>query len=112
MERNVKRWVKKAQKEMLLTHWDIKIKFVKELEDNEIAHVRCNSDYNEAYIYFSDEVLELGKKEVKRACYHEVAHIIIWHLSELAANRFIGKRELLRAVEMATEHIAKMMVRR
>ena len=104
----VTRRLHKWQKELLLSHVKLKIRFEPEPDDDDKcrAGLYAEPEYNKAEIYWDENRVEVETDEDLDAwCIHEILHAITWRLEELAeewAGEDPGKFKQVRNVAETT----------
>jgi len=109
LREKIEAWLREAQSVCGLCEWIIILDWTLKRRST-LMHITCN--YNNFEARISVNLSECSKHPywyVRRACFHEVAHIILWELSELATERFVNEQQIEDAVERATERIAGIL---
>lgn len=114
----IKYWIEEARQILRLQQFDITVKFVKEYcKDN--ADVLMEADDQQAYINGSVTIYEPktetewrthGERYIRETVYHEVLHIAIGEISDLAHRRFATCKQIEEAEEKFIENISRVIV--
>lgn len=107
-------WIQEARLKLRMNDWEIHIEFVKKLggdlymeANSDPKYVRGTIKINEEKV--ADEWKRYGDGEIRNALYHEVIHIMMSPLTQLAGARYLTPADLDEEKERFTERLAKVI---
>lgn len=107
MKKNIERWIQEAKNRYRLNAWNFTVLFDIDKGDT-LMSVNCTLKYFEAVVRVNlGRCILSSDSEVRFTCYHELAHVVEWKLTELAEDRYATRKE----VEEAKEEVAQMIAR-
>ena len=111
LKKSIVSQIAEAQERLLLQAWTISVVWTRDDEDDFLMAVSCDQRYREAEITVNTKRCGMvNNKAIRVACYHEVAHILLWEFAALAEDRFAPPEQLINAGEQLAEIIAKIVL--
>lgn len=102
-----------AAAQMELTEINFKIVFApKDTGDGTIMTVNRNFPYLDVLITVYPLYRKANYEYLVHACYHEMAHVLLWNVYKKASDRFVNEQDLEDTFETTVERIANIMARR
>ena len=109
LQAKIIRWVKEAQKKLLLQAWTIQVNFDYD-EEGGYMLTTSTPEYLSAVIEVKlEEGIKKSNKQVRQDCYHEMAHVLFAEFSILAGARCVDRKQLVLAEEKLVEVLAKII---
>ena len=108
-------WLTEATQRFRLTNWSLTTKFESDMEvdsdtetEQTMLEVTCLPDYMEAVVNVHVKAcLEISDVQLRKACYHEVAHILLSNLTHLAESRWVTEKEFQDEKERVCQILAQ-----
>jgi IS30 family transposase len=112
---DVKKFIKEAQSRMRLEHWEINLVILQDCTEETLMTVAPDTEYLHATLTLYEknakkEIKRFSIEEIRKAVYHEMAHITTFELVQLASARYIRKGEIDDAWERAAENISRAVL--
>lgn len=108
LEGNVRRWLAEAMRKFHLDEWELSIEFIPDMEDEMvIMEVNLLPEYMKTEVEVNFKVcMETGEKELRLACYHEAAHMLLSELVKLTKSRWVTQEQARVAEEKLCQILA------
>ena len=110
-------WLTEATQRFRLTNWSLTTKFESDMEvdsdtetEQTMLEVACLPDYMEAVINVNVKAcLEISDNQLRKVCYHEIAHVLLSNLTHLAESRWVTENEFQNEQEKVCQILAQVV---